>query len=133
MPLLEWSDGLSVGFAEMDEDHKKLVGMVNTLNDAVATDNEQSVVEDLLEELLEYTGWHFRHEERLMQQYQYPGLFDHKEEHALLVEQAVELFKQYQAGDSEVPGKLMPFLKDWLTNHILGTDRLTGEFLATKA
>lgn len=133
MPLLEWNDSLSVGFAEMDEDHKKLVDLVNTLNDAVVADDADGVVEELLEELLEYTGWHFRHEERLMQQHQYPGLFDHKEEHEKLVEQAVDLFTRYQAGDRDVPGRLLPFLKDWLINHILGTDRETGKFLADSA
>lgn len=130
MSLIEWSDALSVGFEEMDEDHKKLVGIVNVLNDAVVGDNEREVVTDALEELLDYTSWHFRHEERLMQQYEYPEMFEHKQEHEKLVGQAVELFEQYQAGDDSVPEALLAFLKGWLTTHILGTDKKTGEFLA---
>lgn len=132
MSLIEWSDALSVGYAEIDEDHKKLVVMVNDLNDAVLGGKEQSTVEGILEELLEYTGWHFRHEERLMQQSEYPGYFEHKKEHENLVTQAVDLFKKYQDGDESVPGLLMPFLKDWLTNHILGTDMKTGAYLAAQ-
>ena len=133
MPLLEWSDGLSVEFAEMDEDHKKLVEMVNTLNDAVEKGETGDTVEEILEELLSYTQWHFRHEERLMQEYEYEGLFEHKKEHEDLTAQALDLFEKYQGGDDSVPGMLMPFLKDWLTNHILGTDKDTGAFLAAQA
>lgn len=132
MPLLEWSDTLSVGFAEMDEDHKKLVEMVNHLNDVVERGESGEVVEDILEELVSYTQWHFRHEERLMQEYEYQGLFNHKKEHEDLTAQAVELFEKYQSGDSEVPRMMLPFLKGWLTEHILGTDKKTGAFLAAQ-
>ncbi len=133
MSLLEWSDALSVGFEEMDEDHKKLVEMVNTLNDAVDRGERGEVIEDILEELASYTQWHFRHEERLMQEFEYEGLFEHKKEHEDLTAQAVELIEKFQKGDVAVPGMLLPFLKDWLTNHILGTDKKTGAFLAVQA
>jgi len=130
MTLIEWSDSLSVGFAEMDEDHKKLVELVNRLNKVVIEDADGKVIADILSELLSYTQWHFRHEERLMQQYAYPGLNLHKEEHEALTSQALKLNEKYQGGDATVPGMLMPFLKNWLTNHILGTDKQTGQYLA---
>lgn len=130
MSLIEWSDALSVGFDEIDEDHKKLVNIVNRLNTTVVDGEKQVEIEDILEELLEYTGWHFRHEERLMQESEYPGFLEHKKIHEDLVKQAVELFEKYQNGDDAVPGILMPFLKDWLAEHILGEDKKTGEYLA---
>lgn len=130
MSLIEWSDALSVGFDEIDEDHKKLVNIVNRLNTTVIDGEKQVEIEDILEELLEYTGWHFRHEERLMQESEYPGFLEHKKIHEDLVKQAVELFEKYQNGDDAVPGILMPFLKDWLAEHILGEDKKTGEYLA---
>ncbi|XPV75043.1 MAG: bacteriohemerythrin [Desulfovibrio sp.] len=133
MALIEWSSQLSVGFEEMDDDHKKLVGIVNTLNDAVADGCSDEDIEDILEELLSYTNWHFRHEERLMQEFEYPEYDAHKEEHSDLVQQASELFKKFQNGDKSVPELLLPFLKEWLANHILGTDMKTGNFLAANA
>ncbi len=130
MPFFEWSDALSVGFDEIDTDHKKLVDMINKLDDAVSTGQELAVIGGILDELISYTSWHFRHEERLMQTYGYPGLLDHKRKHDDLTEQALAMQKDFQDGDANVPANLPPFLKTWLTDHILGTDRKTAQFLA---
>ena len=130
MAFIDWSNNLSVGFEEVDEDHQKLVGMVNKIHATVAQKPDQDALADLLEELLSYTGWHFRHEERLMQNYADPGLFAHKQEHEDLAKQATELYEKFLGGDDSVPGMLLPFLKDWLTRHITGTDMKMGHFLA---
>ena len=133
MALLEWNDALSVGFAEIDGDHKKLIGMVNDLNDAISAGHAADVIGEVLEDLIDYTAWHFRHEERLMQTYGYPEYLAHKAEHEELVEAATTLQAKFANGDPDVASSLMPFLKDWLTNHILGTDKKTGQFLAEEA
>ncbi len=130
MAFIDWSDKLSVNIEEVDDDHKKLVGMVNRIHDELAEGADKDALADLLEELISYTSWHFRHEERLMQESAYEGLFDHKTEHENLVGQATELYEAFLDGDNEIPDKLMPFLKDWLVNHINGTDREMGVFLA---
>ncbi len=130
MSFIEWNDALSVGLVEMDDDHKKLVGIVNTLNDVVTSEQSMDAVSDVLDELISYTQWHFRHEERLMQQFEYPDYFDHKQEHEKLVNQAVTLAGFFDDGDHSVPQKLLLFLKDWLEIHIQETDSKTGQYLA---
>lgn len=130
MALLEWTDALSAGLDEIDDDHKHLLGILNRLNEAISDGNEDVVVGELLEELLDYTVWHFRHEERLMQMYGDPSFFEHKQKHAALTEAAIAKRKAYLAGDANVPGELMPFLKAWLTEHIQGTDAKTGRYIA---
>ncbi|MBT6096140.1 MAG: hemerythrin family protein [Rhodospirillaceae bacterium] len=130
MTVLEWSSQLSVGFDEIDNDHQKLVGILNSLSDAVETRQDVAAIGTVLDELLSYTSWHFRHEERLMQTYGDPELFNHKQEHEDLLEQAAALKTRFEAGDAAVPAEMLPFLKDWLTHHILETDMKTGQFLA---
>ena len=44
MPLLEWNDTFSVGFEEIDNDHKQLIGIVNRLDDAITAGKEFAVV-----------------------------------------------------------------------------------------
>lgn len=129
MPFIDWSDSLSTNVEEVDHDHKKLVGMVNGIHDELNKEFDKDTLADLLEELLSYTSWHFRHEERLMQESAYDGLFDHKKEHEDLVRQATVLYEAFLNGDNEVPVKLMPFLKGWLTEHILNTDKKMGDHL----
>ncbi len=133
MAFLEWTSALSVGYEQIDEDHKKLVGMINALSDAVTEGQDASTVGDVLNELLSYTSWHFRHEERLMQTYGDPEFFNHKQEHLDLLERAMGLKKRFDEGDANVPADMLPFLKQWLAHHILEVDRKTGLFLADKA
>ena len=133
MAFIDWSVALSIGFEEVDDDHKKLVGMVNKIHDTVGQDPDKDAVADLLEELINYTSWHFRHEERLMQNYGDPEMFNHKKEHQDLEKQATELYEKFLGGDDGVPAMLLPFLKDWLTKHILETDMKMGQFLAKQA
>jgi hemerythrin len=133
MAFIDWSDALSVGFEEVDQDHKKLVEIVNSLDEAVSGEPNSDLLKGIFAELLSYTQWHFRHEERLMQNCGYPDFFVHKEAHEDLLGQASELNEKFQGGDASVPQSLLPFLKDWLTKHILETDKKMGEYLAQKA
>jgi len=130
MNLIEWSDALSVGFIEIDKDHQKLVEIVNELNNAIFQQKNRDELEETLEELIEYTSWHFRHEERLMQQHGYEDMEKHQQIHKDLATKAVEIQAKYEDGDDSVMNVLMPFLKDWLTEHILVTDKALGTFLA---
>ena len=133
MAFLDWSSELSVDFEEIDNDHKRLVEMLNFLSDAVTHAKEDAAIGQLLDDLLGYTMWHFRHEERLMQLHGYPGFLEHKMEHGELAEQATDLQERFQNGDRDVAGEALPFLKSWRAGHILGTDKKLGAFLSAKA
>ncbi len=130
MAFLDWSPELSVGFEEIDNDHEKLVEMLNALGDAVTEAKEDAVVGRVLDDLLSYTMWHFRHEERLMQTHGYPEFLEHKRQHGDLGEKATGLQKKYQDGDRDVAAEALSFLKAWLTEHILGTDKKLAAFLS---
>ena len=130
MPFIQFNDSLRVGFEEIDNDHKQLIEIINMLDDAISAGNEQNVVSEILNELISYTLWHFRHEERLMQTHGDPTLFDHKKEHDNLVKEVSERQKAFLEGEPGIATKLMPFLKNWLIKHILVTDKKTAKFLA---
>ena len=63
---LVWSDILSVGVDEIDDDHRKLVSLFNILGHSVTEGDAPEYVEAVLKELISCTAWHFNHEERLM-------------------------------------------------------------------
>ena len=71
MKDLVWSDILSVGVEEIDEDHRKLIHIFNILNHAVADKESPEYLAATLEELINCTVWHFSHEERLMLKHRY--------------------------------------------------------------
>jgi hemerythrin-like metal-binding protein len=124
MALITWNESLSVGIRTIDEQHKKLVGMINALNDAMGQGNGSTVLKPLFEDLLKYTMTHFAAEEKLMQQYKYPRYSLHKMEHEKLTRQVQELRTRFDAGQQSLSVQTLVFLKNWLTGHIQGTDKL---------
>lgn len=132
MALITWSDSLSVKVKQFDDQHKKLVDMVNQLFDAMKTGKGNQVMADILKQLIAYTQTHFAAEERLMKQYGYPDFEAHKKEHNALVVQVLDLQKQFQEGKAVLTQNVMTFLRDWLSKHIQGDDRKYGVFFNGK-
>ena len=127
-PLLTWSSSLATGVSEIDSQHKKLIAIANRLNEAMQTGAGQQTIGNLLDELIEYTASHFGYEDGLMKRHGVSGVPNHQEQHAKLVEGVLvhqARFKQGEALGSEV----MSFLRDWLVNHILKTDKAFGREL----
>jgi hemerythrin-like metal-binding protein len=131
MPLLSWRDDLGVGVASIDEQHKKLVNMLNALNDAVERGDADSVLAKIFEGLVLYTPKHFGYEEELIANYGYPDTEAHVKEHEALQGQALDLKAKMDAGDFMVGVEVLAFLKDWLTNHILKSDKGYSQHLVS--
>jgi len=129
MALIEWNDGLSVGVAAMDHQHKKLVDMVNRFYDAMHYGKGDELILRTLRELAEYTRTHFTAEEALMRNVRYPHLPGHQELHANLVNQVAILLQNVQAGKTVASVSIATFLKDWLITHIGKQDREYGRFI----
>jgi hemerythrin len=129
MALFEWSNDYSVGIAEIDAQHQRLVAMLNQLSDAMRSGKGSQVLDRVLGDLVAYTGTHFATEERLMQANGYPDFPRHKREHDQLTAQVLDLQQSLRAGSAVLSVDLLHFLKDWLTQHILGSDKRYGPFL----
>ena len=132
MALITWNDSLSVKVKQFDEQHKKLVDMLNQLFDAMKAGKGSQVLGDILKQLITYTQTHFAAEERLLKQYAYPDFEAHKKEHNVLVMQVLDIQKQLGDGKAVLTQNVMNFLRDWLSRHIQGDDRKYGEFLNGK-
>jgi hemerythrin len=129
MKELVWDRTLSVGVPEIDEDHRKLVDLFNLLNRAVLEGASRDYTEALVDELISCTAWHFKHEERLMLKYGYPGLAEHRSEHAELIDSAQALQRKFQSGSGPAASEDIEFVEHWLTGHIYGADMDLGAFL----
>lgn len=125
-----WSDEkMSVGVKVFDEQHKKLIAMINDLDDAMSKGKGNTVLSGLFSKLVAYTADHFKAEEKLLTQHSYPMLADHLVEHEKLTKQALEYKANFESGKLTVSVQLINFLKDWLQKHILNTDKKYGPFL----
>lgn len=132
MASLSWEERYSVQVGELDDQHKKLIGMVSTLREAMREGRGKQELNKLFTSLVAYTANHFASEERLMKTHGYPEYQEHHEIHVKMTNKAVSLQKEFQSGKMGITLDTMKFLEDWVSKHILGTDKKYGPFFNNK-
>lgn len=128
MSLVKWSDDLSVGIQEIDEQHKVLVNLLNDMHDAIHQHRGTEACREILERLARYTEIHFAVEESLMRLFDYPDYEAHKAEHEQLIKELKDLQGRMAESGHSVTFQLLHFLKLWLTKHIMESDQEYTQF-----
>ncbi len=129
---VEWKDEYSVGLDSIDLQHKKLLSLINQLQTAVDYSTGQEFEREALDELVNYTKTHFAFEEGLMKDNGYPDYEPHKAQHEKMVKHVEEVLSEYEKDRDTAMSNAVNFLKDWLINHINGTDQKYSDFLIKK-
>ena len=132
MALITWTNDFSVNIKEIDEQHKKLMAMINDLHAAMLVGKAKDAIGPILGGLVDYTKTHFALEEQLMTKHQYTGYLAHKAAHDALTKQVMDLKAKFGEGKALITMDIMTFLKDWLTKHILETDKKYSSFFNGK-
>jgi hemerythrin len=119
-----WNDSMSTGVAEVDEQHKELIRMLNSLSDALRSGKAKDEIENILVFAGEYAQKHFKCEERYFARYDCPACPQNKAEHEKFIARFTELMQDFQAqgGSFALVMKIYNELSNWLVNHILGVD-----------
>lgn len=128
MSYIDWSATYSVGIDSIDQQHKKMIDIINELYDAMKQGKGQQMLNRTFAELAAYTQSHFKYEEDGFEKYGYLRSMSHKKEHTELLKQVFLYAEQYQNGKIMISMEVMDFLKSWLLNHILGVDKGYTEF-----
>jgi hemerythrin len=132
MPIIFWSDQLSVNIKELDNQHQCLIELINRLHDSMKSGKGNAVIGPILMDVIKYTEFHFATEEKYFQKYAYPEFLQHKKQHDELTQKAKQLKADFEKGKLSISIEVMHFLRDWISNHILGSDKKYGPFLASK-
>jgi hemerythrin len=133
MAIVTWDNSLSVNITKIDNQHKKLVDMINNLYNAMSQGKGVEVLRTILMDMVAYTKEHFTTEEDAMKKYSYPDYDVHKMEHTKFVSKAKELVQQFNSGNTLITNETITFLKDWLVKHIKGNDLKYSSFFQGKA
>jgi hemerythrin len=132
MAYIEWNDSYSVGVKEMDDQHKKLIALINQLHDAMKTGQASKEAGTILKGLVDYTHYHFDAEEKMLDKVTYPGYLNQQKLHKVFIAQ-IEQYQSDLATKSLTIGvKMSEFLKDWLMSHISGEDKKYGKYMNEK-
>jgi hemerythrin len=130
--LFPWSDTYSVKIGVIDMQHKGLVNYLNELHQGMSDGRGKDVLGKVLSQLVKYTQLHFTTEERLMESHGYPDYLAHKAEHERLTKTVLDFQRKFHSNEVALTVEVMDFLKDWLTKHILGSDKKYGPFMNAK-
>ncbi|MBP1729405.1 MAG: hemerythrin-like metal-binding protein [Deltaproteobacteria bacterium] len=122
MAYMEWNETLSVQVREIDAQHKKLIECVNRLHQAMLDNRGKELHKEIIDEMCDYAASHFALEEMYMQRFNYAACEEHRKEHEKFAKEAAELKARADRGGLILTVVMLSFLKDWLQNHILGTD-----------
>jgi hemerythrin len=123
MALFDWNDSFNTGIKEIDEQHKKLVSIVNELHEAMRQKKAKEVIDKSLVELMDYTVYHFSTEERAFDAYGYSGSAAHKKAHAEFVAKVRDLVERQKRGELMLSVEVFNYLVTWVQEHILGVDK----------
>jgi hemerythrin-like metal-binding protein len=123
MSYIDWTDDFSVKVEKIDLQHKNLVAMINELHENMTVHKEQSVQLEIVQKMIAYTDYHFKTEEQLMQETDFPGSANHKVEHEKFVKKALEIKERLDKKGLVLSIEILSYLKQWLKHHILNTDK----------
>ncbi len=121
--IKKWENKYRVGISIIDEQHKKLFGIINKTIYAKEHSDDTEELKEVLEEMTNYALEHFGTEEAYMLEFNYPEYKHHNEEHYDFITKTIAYFDRVVNGDYHISNELLEYLKQWLVDHIQVTDR----------
>jgi two-component system sensor histidine kinase/response regulator len=124
--IFPWDNNFNTGLTKVDEQHRKLVDLLNVLASHVAFQTAIPQLNKIFEELADYTVYHFQTEEEIWKTYlgDDPAEGEHRATHARFVAEVVRLKTELGTKPlAQLAEEALAFLARWLASHILETDR----------
>lgn len=125
MEKIQWDETYSVGVSQMDEEHHRILAIINQMIEKPEALEGSEVVSDILVQLTNYASEHFDHEEKLLEEHGFPDLAAQRREHhdfrRKIAGYCLNLMKD-QERQGEAPDDMLRFLKRWWNDHILVSD-----------
>lgn len=122
MELVNWDSEFEIGHKELDEQHKKLIGLLNNIIEDCNRNNSSKLIADTLEQMLEYSFIHFKTEEKLLLEAGIPNFEEHKKQHKDFVKKISELCFSSINNNYTIADEITVHLKKWVVEHILVSD-----------
>ncbi|MFZ3019301.1 MAG: bacteriohemerythrin [Gallionella sp.] len=132
MKAFVWNARFETGIASVDEQHQRLVEIVNRIGNVLIAGNaDEDSIGKVFTELAGYATYHFADEERLMAETGVSAshIELHRQHHRQFVEQLTSMWKG--RADLGSPAEVLHgFLSSWLTFHILEEDQSMARQIA---
>ena len=123
MALAVWDDSYKTNNAKVDSQHQELFQMMEDLHDAIMEGKGEAVLTPTLDKLVRYTVEHFREEESLMKDVDYPARERHRLKHYTLTKEVSGIAEKYKRGEYVLTITIANFLTSWWRHHIQAEDK----------
>jgi hemerythrin len=120
--VFEWMPEYSVNVLEIDDQHKRFIGLLDRLYVAIQNQTINTQLREILDALIEYAHLHFDTEEKYFKEFNYPLEEEHKEEHKKLLNRVEAFNKLYVLKKADISFELVDFMEDWLVDHLKTQD-----------
>ncbi len=128
MALLKWDNNYSVNIEVIDNQHKRIIDLLNRMHDAILEHREHQVIEQILQGLVCCIEEEFYQEEELLLLTNFPDIDEHLSSHQILAGEVLSLQERYERGE-DITYDVMQFLMTWITQHIMSEDKVYQEYL----
>ncbi len=138
MPI-KWDSRLSVGNIHIDIEHKLIISLINALEAVLRHPDEKDSLKFFIDQLYEFAGDHFAHEEKLQIKYMFPYLEENKKGHQVLMAELdvikniiydfVEKKITTQQEAKETSAKVNHLMRNWFVEHIIKSDMKMKGFM----
>lgn len=136
MEAFSWNQCYVTGLTTVDKQHRHLVNLLNGLGELLMQTHEPATkaLEEIFQQLASYAQYHFQEEEKLMNEHQLDHQLtsSHLVDHQRFIQEVLQLRHSMLASPGEESRRLLHFLCDWLTYHILGSDQIMARAIAAK-
>ena len=130
--IFPWNENFNTDIPQIDEQHKKLVQLLNRLASHVAFQSDLPALDIIFDELADYAVYHFQTEEAIWHAYLGDDPMDaaHKAIHSSFLSTVVQLKAEENAKPTGVMVEaILSFLTRWLASHILENDRFLAKLV----
>ncbi|SLM32251.1 putative Bacteriohemerythrin [Desulfamplus magnetovallimortis] len=131
MPQIVWTEKFSVGYPEIDRQHKEWIKIFNTAYDKMMSNDMNTISElgiNAIQEMLDYAEKHFAFEEAYMKEIGYPQLAEHTQIHISFKVKLKKIHDDFQNGIRQLNSEIMKIVENWLVYHILSEDQKYKKF-----
>lgn len=126
--MIQWKESYRIGVEEIDKQHQKLFEIANQAYDLLKNDmlvDKYDRIVSLIEELRDYTVYHFGYEENYMASINYKKRLSHKVIHDDFIAKINEVnLDNVDENQDQYLTEILDFVVQWIEQHILGTDKL---------
>ncbi len=129
--MYEMKEEYLTGIPQVDEEHTKIFELAEEVYQLLQDEFRYDKYDDLIklvDELKNYTKYHFEHEEEYMESIDYGAIFIQRAQHKAFIQKLNEFVVDEDDSDhEETIVELLNLITEWLIDHILKMDKLIGQ------